>query len=224
MTHQHRIAFKAALDEPSSEGRFSGYASVFDVEDYGGDVVERGAFQEFDLTRDGFVKVLYQHDPWTPIGKAKVWQDERGLAFDGRLLLGVSAARDAHALMKSHVLDGMSFGYDVLESDRRDGRRYLQKLKLWEISPVTWGMNPHARINSTKQLIDCADIRSVEEMLREQHGLSRRKAAGAASALWPFIRERDAHDDDREDRHEAKASDRLLVEIQRLTSILTQSR
>ena len=42
-------------------GEFEGFASVYDNIDLGGDVVERGAFQQFEKTADGFIRVLYQH-------------------------------------------------------------------------------------------------------------------------------------------------------------------
>jgi len=78
----------------------SGYASLFDASDQGGDVVQRGAYggSLAKLAAAGRgVKMLWQHDPTQPIG---VWdevrEDERGLFVKGRLLLEVRTAREQH--------------------------------------------------------------------------------------------------------------------------------
>lgn len=65
----------------SAEGEFEGYASVFNVEDHGRDIVLPGAFTKLLARRPaGKVKVLRGHDPGDPIG---VWtelvEDSKGL-------------------------------------------------------------------------------------------------------------------------------------------------
>lgn len=46
----------------SAAGEFEGFASVYNNIGLDGDVVERGAFQQFEKTADGFIRVLYQHE------------------------------------------------------------------------------------------------------------------------------------------------------------------
>src|SRR4030065_1584897 len=95
-------------------GTFEGYAAIFGNVDLGGDVIERGAFKEIVKDRNGMVKILNQHNSRDPIGVAEVKQDDKGLSFAGKLVLESSSARNAYALMKAGVLDGMSIGYDVI--------------------------------------------------------------------------------------------------------------
>lgn len=173
---------KVVFDESkfNDTGIFGGYASIFGNVDSGGDIVERGAFTEIDKTRDGMVRVLYQHNPLQPIGKAHVTQDERGLKFDGQLLLSTSKGRDAYEQMKFGILDGMSIGYDVLPGGsemRGSGVRSLKSLKLWEISPVTWGMNAMARIDTVK----ARTRKEFERFLRDEGGFSRSEAKRIAA-------------------------------------------
>ena len=65
----------------------------------------------------------------------------------GRLNLAVARAREIHALMREGAIDGLSIGFRV-ERARTDraGLRRLEKLDLWEISVVTFPMQPGARI------------------------------------------------------------------------------
>jgi len=144
------------LSGVAADGRFEGYASLFGVVDLGGDIVEPGAFRD-SLIRRGVtgVKLLWQHDPAEPIG---IWtdivEDARGLHVVGRLDLAVARAREVQALMRSRAVDGLSIGFKTLRSRREaaSGRRRLEKIDLWEISIVTFPMQPGARVSRVKQL------------------------------------------------------------------------
>lgn len=136
-----------------SAGTFEGYAAIFGNVDLGGDVIERDAFKEFVRNTDGKTIILNQHNQRDPIGVADVVQDSTGLAFKGQLILEAPSANAAYALMKAKALGGMSMGYDVLAGGAEtlsSGVRTLKALKLWEISPVTFGMNPLAGISGVK--------------------------------------------------------------------------
>jgi HK97 family phage prohead protease len=162
-------------------GSFEGYAAIFGNVDLGGDVIERGAFKEFAKGRDGRVKILNQHRTSDPIGTAEVEQDDKGLRFKGQLILEAASARSAYALMKGGALDGMSIGYDVLAGGAeilKSGIRQLKAIKLYEISPVTFGMNPLAGIDSVKQI---TTIREFEDFLRDVGGFSVAQAKALAS-------------------------------------------
>jgi HK97 family phage prohead protease len=168
-------------------GQFEGYASVFGNIDLGGDVIERGAFKEIVKNPAGKVIVLWQHSQRDPIGVADVKEDDKGLAFKGHLVLEDPLARRAHAHMKAGSLNGMSIGYDVLEGGAQmlqSGIRMLKSIKLWEISAVTFGMNPLAGIDGVKQI---TTIRDFENFLRDAGGYSKNQAqiiaAGGYKAL-----------------------------------------
>jgi len=134
----------------AADGTFSGHAALFGVEDLSHDVVEPGAFAA-SLARRGAdgVKMLWHHDPAEPIGRwLEIREDSRGLFVRGRLLPGIARAREALTLMKAGVLDGLSIGFRTLDGrrDRRGGVRRLKAIDLWEISLVTFPMQPDARI------------------------------------------------------------------------------
>lgn len=176
--------FKALGDS----GSFEGYAAIFGNIDQGGDIIARGAFKELAKRRNGKVVVLNQHRTTDPIGVAEVEQDDKGLKFVGQLVLETPSARSAHALMKAGALDGMSIGYDILPGGAevlKSGYRQLNGLKLWEISPVTFGMNELAGIDSVKSFGDVfsggnlPSLKQFEEFLREA-GASKTQAAAIA--------------------------------------------
>lgn len=130
-------------------GAFAGYASVFHRVDRGGDRVLPGAFAK-SIARRGprGVRLLWQHDPSTPIGVIdEIAEDGRGLFVKGRLLLEVARGREAHALLCGAAIDGLSIGYRTLLAERdRDGVRNLREIDLWEVSLVTFPMQPAARV------------------------------------------------------------------------------
>ena len=99
----------------------SGYASVFGRADRGGDIVAAGAYARSldEVAAAGRkVKMLWQHDPCSPIG---VWEEVRedghGLYVRGRLLTEVRAGREALALLEARVIDGLSIGYRAVKAE-----------------------------------------------------------------------------------------------------------
>lgn len=145
----------AAIEVKSldADGRFSGYASVFDVIDSQRDRMKRGAFRKSLRVRQTPVKLLWQHQWESPIGVVdQIFEDARGLFVQGRLLMDVAKAREAYALLKAGALRGMSIGYQVKQS-RRDpdsGVRELLEVELWEVSIVTLPANAQANVTALK--------------------------------------------------------------------------
>lgn len=186
------LAGPMELKSLTEDGQFSGYAAIFNNVDLGYDVVLPGAFKKKNmvLTKDGQIRVLYQHDMDKPIGKARVEEDEKGLYFEGQLILENSVARNAYVVMKAGVLDGMSFGYDVLPGGAEyteGGVRRLSSCKLWEISPCTFGMNPKARVEDVKRAGQITTIREFEDLLRDACGYSNAQAKLLASGGWKAL-------------------------------------
>lgn len=177
----------------TEKGDFSGYASIFENVDLGYDVVEKGAFQEFVKTPEGKILTLFQHDSsgytesgGLPIGLSDVEQDEKGLAFEGQLVMEDPFVQRVHVHMKKKTLNGMSIGFDILPGGAEyteAGIRRLKALKLWEISVVTFGMNPKARIEAVKNAGQVTNIREYEEFLREA-GFPRAAAKALALGGW----------------------------------------
>ncbi|WP_374620580.1 HK97 family phage prohead protease [Devosia sp.] len=143
------------------EGRFAGYASVFDRLDEAGDLVMPGAFAK-SLARRGASKLrmLFQHDPREPIGTWEtVREDAVGLWAEGRLVAGVPRADALRRLIERRAIDGLSIGFRTTRATREaaSGHRRLWAIELWEISIVTFPMLAEARIASRSGLRPARD-------------------------------------------------------------------
>jgi len=177
------LQFKA--EDVDTESRIiSGYASTYDL-DQGGDIIVRGAFQKTLETNAKRVKVLWQHNSQMPIGRpVKMEEDERGLYVES-YIAKTRQGDEALELAKEGIIDAMSIGYMVDESDYKDdGVRVIKELSLMEYSLVTWGMNEQALITGVKS----ADVRNLEIILREA-GYSRSQAKAIAGAGLARLRE-----------------------------------
>lgn len=164
-------------------GAFEGYASVFNVVDNHNDVIFRGAFERSLCARQlNEIKLLWQHRTDEPIGVIdELCEDARGLFVKGRLLLDVARAKEAHALLKSKAVQGMSIGYTVKEFDidAKTGVRILLDIDLWEISLVTFPANAQAGVTAIKGGVP-KTMREFEHFLRDA-GFSRRQAKSLAA-------------------------------------------
>lgn len=147
--------------------RFTGYASVFGNEDSYGDVIEQGAFRKTLAENGHRVKILWQHDPYTPIGKPDAMREDAvGLYTEG--VLGRSQqAVDAGLLLEDEIVDELSIGFNpvkfAMREGSRSGGRALQEVRLWEYSPVTWAANDLATITGVKD---------AQAMLRKSHAFA----------------------------------------------------
>lgn len=140
--------------DPAQEGAYEGYFSRTGNLDDGGDIIVKGAFTKTLQERAGRVKVFYQHDPEKLIGPTPdvLEEDSQGLYAKGRLTLGSFWGREAWALLKDGALTEGSIGYKAIPARTEytpDGR-VLNEVKLYEISPVSLGMNPLTQIAAVK--------------------------------------------------------------------------
>jgi len=168
----HRELKFTALDlkRVDPDGTFSGYASLFNAEDMGRDIVLPGAFRDSLASRGAAgIKMLFQHNPSEPIG---IWEqlteDARGLFARGRLMLDVARAREVLDLMRAGALDGLSIGFRAVvgQRDAKTGIRRLAKVDLWEISVVTFPLLPEARVAHVKAHIDRRLLATIAEATR----------------------------------------------------------
>lgn len=126
-----------------------GHAAVFNVVGDGGwfrEQIRPGAFS--DSISEDDVRALFNHDPNLILGRNKagtlrMTEDDKGLAIeidppDTQL------ARDLLVLIGRGDISQMSFGFEVKkeswnrsENDDPD-LRTLEKVKLWDVSPVTF--------------------------------------------------------------------------------------
>ena len=125
-------------------GYFQGYASVFNIVDYAGDMILPNAFVGNKI--DG-VKLLWQHNHHHPIGIIdKAYENEKGLYVEGRIFLNLNLGREAYILIQNKVTDHLSIGYEVLDFYYHGDIRCIIKIKLWEVSVVTFPANEFAEI------------------------------------------------------------------------------
>lgn len=124
-----------------------GHASLFDLQDLGGDVVRRGAFTASLADHAGF-PMLFQHDPSEPVGLwREVREDTRGLHVRGELMPAGPRGAMALNLVRRGAVTGLSIGFRTRSArDRRPRGRDLLDIDLWEISLVTFPMLPQARL------------------------------------------------------------------------------
>jgi len=177
------LSARSSQTRIDDDGRFSGYASIFAVRDTGGDIVEPGAFKASLQGRaPSDIRLLWQHDPREPIGViSALREDEKGLFVEGQLLLEIERAKALYLLIKAGALDGLSIGYKVRTaySDQAARARRLKHVDLWEVSFVTFPMQPMARLAQVKTLP--TSIREYEAFLRDAGGFSRNQATVLAS-------------------------------------------
>lgn len=186
-------------------GVFSGYGAMFGNVDAGGDVIEKGAFK--DTLREWedkgkYPPMLLQHgggmfggaDDLLPIGKwTSMEENSKGLKVEGELFaMNTERGTYIYEGLKSGALDGMSIGYKTIKfrngSKAGEPRRYLESLKLFELSVVTFPMNDKARIGAVKSA-DIKTIREFEDFLRDvggySHAAAKAIAAGGFKATDP---------------------------------------
>ena len=129
------------------DGRFAGYASLFNTRDAGGDMVMPGAFAQSLARRRDRIRLLFQHDPKEPVGHWEaIGEDAKGLYVAGRLVPGVPRADALRRLIENRAIDGLSIGFRTVRATRAAGLRKLWQIELFEVSIVTFPMLDDARI------------------------------------------------------------------------------
>jgi HK97 family phage prohead protease len=158
---------------------FSGYASVFNSpsEDLGGfiEYVAPGAFKRSLQSRNE-VKLLWNHDSGEPLaslrgGTMQLVEDEVGLKVTAQLP-NTSRGRDVAELLRTKVIDSMSFGFNVIkDSWSRDGQtRTLESVRLFETSIVSFPAysSTTATVRSAQPSINADDL--AEALLKLESG------------------------------------------------------
>ncbi|MCC2608382.1 HK97 family phage prohead protease [Neorhizobium petrolearium] len=189
--------FELQVKDLSEEGIFEGYGSVFGVRDSYNESVEPGAFVASlaKHRREGTMPLmLWQHDPWTPIG---VWEelaeDGKGLWVKGLLLSGVQKSDEVRIMLKNKAIRGLSIGYREVDTKPAEngGPRKLVEVDLLEVSIVSFPANRRANVETVKSERmdefarrlrdgDPMPIKDFEDILREA-GVPKSMAVAIAS-------------------------------------------
>ena len=170
-------------DADKKFGYFEGYGAIFGNKDSYNDIIAQGAFVE-SLKKDGLPAMLLQHDSDDVIGAfTEAYEDEKGLYLKGAINLDVQKGREAYSLLKQKALKGLSIGYMTQDyhMDQTTGVRTLKKVKLLEVSVVTFPANDKAKVTAVKFIPKT--IREFENWLHES-GFGRGQAKAIASDGW----------------------------------------
>lgn len=143
------------VKELSDDGSFTGIASVYGIEDLGGDVIDKGAFTK-TISENQTIPILWQHKSDEVIGEGSVKEWQGKLMLTAKLDMEDATAQKAYRKLKGKLVKGLSIGFTTVKSTWEDveGRmvRHIQELKLWETSIVTFPMLPSAQITRVKSL------------------------------------------------------------------------
>lgn len=153
---QH-IERRAVADFTAGEQLITGHAARFDqlsgvLYDWWYGFREQIAPGAFAATlADDDHRMLWNHNPDYPLartsaGNLTLREDDLGLWFE-TTPVATTIAGDVLRLIASRVVSGMSFGFTVLDEEWDEDQagqiiRTLLKIKLYEISPVTWPAYP----------------------------------------------------------------------------------
>jgi HK97 family phage prohead protease len=173
-------------DVSNDTGSFSGYGSVFNNIDLGGDIVLGGAFTKSlqGWKEKGELPAMYGfHNSNNPIGDwLMMEEDSKGLRVKGELWVKgnkrIEQAVVAHNIMKGTGPKGLSIGYYAKEWEDIEFNggmvRQLKEIELLEVSVVGFAMNPKAQVEAVKSS-KLLTKRDIERILRDA-GLSKSKA------------------------------------------------
>lgn len=144
-----------------SPAHIEGYAALFNSnsEDLGGfvETIAPGAFTDA-LAATPDVRALFNHDPnnilaRTKSGTLRVWEDAKGLAFDGELP-DTQLARDLQVSMARGDVDQTSFAFSVARGGEEwtglDGQTAMRRInaveRLYDVSVVTYPAYPETTV------------------------------------------------------------------------------
>lgn len=160
-----RKSFEVKAAPEEGEGVFKGYASTWDRDLYDDEIV-KGAYAEclkadFKGTGEG-IPIYWNHDYSTPmnlIGQSvSAVEDERGLAFVGRLDLESAEGKRAYEHLKAGRVHQMSIGFLAQETAwvKSEGDKYshreIRKIRLFEVSLVTMAANQQCEVDEVKTI------------------------------------------------------------------------
>lgn len=190
--HEYKTFPSVVTDTDEEQGIVDAVFAVFGNVDAGRDIVHPGSFTKTFAERGLKIPVLDQHNTNSilnvigkPLAMQELKRDELpqqlleeypdvtgGAYAQVQLLMDVPEGRGAFIRLRDEAVNEWSFGYDVLSSDCSkemvDGEeitvRNLRTLKLYEISPVIFGMNPA----TTTVGVKAVDDDSIESPLEKR--------------------------------------------------------
>lgn len=138
----------------ASTGEVQAVFSTFDVIDADRDVTRPGAFQDGAAVRIS----AYGHESWKgalPIGRGTITSNEKEAILNGRFFMDTTAGRDTFTVVKemgelqewSYSVEPLKVSFGEFEGQQV---RFLESIKVDEVSPVLVGAGVNTRTLSTK--------------------------------------------------------------------------
>lgn len=150
-------------DADEDKGEVTAVFATFNAKDHDQDVTVPGAFDE------GAAALISQfnHSSWSgalPAGKGTISTTRTEAVFNGEFFMDTTHGRDTFLTVKeSGDLQEWSYGYDPVEFSfgefEGERVRFLNKLKVFEVSPVMLGAGLDTRTLSAKR----ADMKFSDE-------------------------------------------------------------
>ncbi len=154
--HSTRVEVKDA-----DRGEVQVVFSTLDVVDSDGDVTRAGAFTDGEKVRIS----AFGHASWggaLPVGKGVIREVKNEAVMDGQFFLDTAAGRDTFTVVRElGELQEWSYGFDITKASfgEHDGRdvRFLEGLKVHEVSPVLLGAGVGTRTIGAKSALKFTD-------------------------------------------------------------------
>lgn len=207
------------IKDIQEDGSFIAYASTFGNEDFGGDVVMKGAFtKSISEKHIDDILLLAQHDTGEIIGELKsIHEDDKGLLIEGKLFIkDIKRAAETRFLMLKKKLKSLSIGFNIPSGGSffEDGKRMLKEINLIEISIVTFPMNPEAAILGVKSIKELTP-KEIERKLRDV-GFSQTEAKALMSEGLKGLKQRDAAlDQKKEENKETDVWSEIINQLEK---------
>jgi HK97 family phage prohead protease len=146
-----KVGVDDLADRFDGKGLIYGKASVSGNVDSYGDIVVPGAFADTIAKNNGTFPLLYQHDVEQVLGLVVVREGVGALYCEGKLNLELPIARDVFSNLRFGALTGLSIGYSAEDIGwDKAGHRLLKRVRLMEVSIVTFPANELARVSDVK--------------------------------------------------------------------------
>ena len=169
-------AEEVRLDYPKDGNKkIIGYAAVFgeEAELWGGmfETIAPGAFT--DAIKDDDVRALFNHNPSLILGRTKAGtltlaEDEKGLTYS-IIPPNTTVANDLLVSIKRKDVSQSSFGFEILkrtveiDEEKDEMHRTIEKVKLYDVSPVTYPAYPQTEVNVRMFRSECMSVFCFED-------------------------------------------------------------
>ena len=155
--------FMFDIKSVEDNGIVEGYAAVFGNKDLGNDIIDPGAFKKTINERKN-VPLLWYHQPPEVLGLVfEMEEDNKGLKSRSQINLDTQLGREKFSLIRQGAIKGMSIGFEAIKEVWEKDIRRLKEIRLWEISLVTFPMNPLAQVTNIKAVVPYQDLPLADE-------------------------------------------------------------